>query len=148
SSSHRADPHGAELRAGQAAHAGDLPAGSEALRGGTPMSDATAERPLNLAEHAYQRIKAQLFDLRLLPGEDFTEGQVVEALGVSRTPVRQALQRLAREGFVQVHRRSGWRVRPFDFDRYEHLYDLRVVLELAAVSRLCALPKPEASPVL
>lgn len=112
------------------------------------MSDATVERPLNLAEHAYQRIKAQLFDLKLLPGEDFTEGQVVEALGVSRTPVRQALQRLAREGFVQVHRRSGWRVRPFDFDRYEHLYDLRIVLELAAVSRLCVMPDAADSPVL
>jgi DNA-binding GntR family transcriptional regulator len=91
----------------------------------------------SLAELAYSRLKADLFDLALLPGETFTELEVVHAFGVSRTPVRQALQRLAREGFVQVSSRNGWRVRPFDFERFEQLYELRIVLELAAVNRLC-----------
>ena len=59
-------------------------------------------------------------------------------LGVSRTPVRLGLARLAREGFVLAQPRSGWQARPFDFERFEALYDVRVVLEQAAVERLCA----------
>ena len=56
---------------------------------------------------------------------------------MSRTPVRQALFRLQQEGFVEVLFRSGWRVLPFDFDQFEQLYDLRMVLETTAVHRLC-----------
>lgn len=94
----------------------------------------------SLAEQVYVHLKHDLFELALLPGEHFSETELVQALGVSRTPVRQALQQLAREGFVQVSQRNGWQVRPFDFERFEQLYDVRIVLELAAVERLCALP--------
>ncbi|MCC3264061.1 GntR family transcriptional regulator, partial [Paenibacillus polymyxa] len=58
-------------------------------------------------------------------------------LGVSRTPVRLGLARLEREGFVLARPRSGWQVRPVDFARVEALYDVRVVLEQAAVEKLC-----------
>jgi DNA-binding GntR family transcriptional regulator len=47
------------------------------------------------------------------------------------------LSRLHREGYVEVHFRNGWSVRPFDFEQFEHLYDLRMVLETTAVRRLC-----------
>ena len=57
---------------------------------------------------------------------------------MSRTPVREALFRLQREGYLQVHPKSGWSVRPLDFDLLDDLYDLRLVLETAAVQRLCA----------
>lgn len=108
--------------------------------------DGAACVPLRLADQAYARLKAALFDLALLPGQVFTEAGVVDALGMSRTPVRQALQRLAQEGFVEVSSRQGWRVHPFDFERFDRLYDLRIVLELAAVDRLCALPHIERLP--
>lgn len=101
----------------------------------------------SLAEQVYAHVKSQLFELVLLPGDAFAEADIVALTGVSRTPVRQALQRLAREGFVQVTSRSGWRVRPFDFERLEQLYDLRIVLELAAVGRLCRQPELAQSPV-
>jgi len=94
--------------------------------------------PDKLADQVYERIKNDLWEFRLLPGERFTEADVAARTGASRTPVRQALYRLQREGFVQVRLRSGWQVRPFDFQRFEALYDVRVVLELAAVERLCA----------
>jgi DNA-binding GntR family transcriptional regulator len=64
-------------------------------------------------------------------------------MDVSRTPVRQALFWLEREGYVEVHFRSGWQVRPFDFAYFEELYDLRIVLECEAVKRLCARPMGE-----
>ena len=91
----------------------------------------------SLAETVYQRVKADIFDFRLMPGTRFSENEVAGQSRVSRTPVREALYRLAREGFVSVHAKSGWSVRPLDFDNFEHLYDVRVILELAAVKKLC-----------
>ncbi len=81
---------------------------------------------------------ADIAEFKLVPGDRFTETEISERLGVSRTPVRQALFRLQQEGFVEVLFRSGWRVLPFDFDKFEQLYDLRMVLETTAVHRLCA----------
>jgi DNA-binding GntR family transcriptional regulator len=89
-----------------------------------------------LADRVYQAVKKDIADFRLTPGDKFTESDVAEKLKVSRTPVREALFRLQSEGFVDVQFRSGWLVKPFDFEMFEHLYDLRMVLETTAVHRL------------
>ena len=99
----------------------------------------------SLAAGVYERIKADIFDFCLLPGDRFTETEVAARLGVSRTPVREALYRLEREGYIDVSARNGWCVKPFDFTLFENLYDVRIVLELAAVRRLCEM---EAQPEL
>ncbi len=96
-----------------------------------------ARRVNQLAEKVYVRIKAEIADFRLLPGDRFTETEIAERYAVSRTPVRDALYRLKHEGFLEVAFRSGWRVLPLDFARFDELYDLRVVVECAAVERLC-----------
>jgi len=97
----------------------------------------TLEPRTNLTEQIYQKIKQDIFSFRLLPGDRFSENEIAERVLASRTPVREALARLQREGFVDVSFRSGWQVKPFDFNQFEQLYDVRVVLELAAVKRLC-----------
>lgn len=91
-----------------------------------------------LADAVYQRLKADIFEFRLLPGGWFSENEIAARARVSRTPVREALLRLQREGFVEVHAKAGWSVRALDFERFEHLYDARIVLELDAVRKLCA----------
>jgi DNA-binding GntR family transcriptional regulator len=93
--------------------------------------------PVSRAELVYIQLKCDVADFRLVPGDRFTEHDICERLGVSRTPVRQALYRLQQEGYVEVLFRSGWRVLPFDFEKFEQLYDLRMVLEVAAVQKLC-----------
>lgn len=97
-------------------------------------------RPEVLAERIYQTIKNDIFDFRLMPGDRFSESEIAQRMAVSRTPVRQALFWLEREGYVEVWFRSGWQVRPFDFEYFEELYDLRIVLEREAVHRLCGMP--------
>jgi DNA-binding GntR family transcriptional regulator len=92
---------------------------------------------LTLADQAYQRIRAEIFEFELVPGDRFSEAELAQRLGMSRTPVREALSRLQREGYLEVHFKSGWSVRPFDFEQFEHLYDLRMVLETTAIRRLC-----------
>jgi len=99
----------------------------------------------NLADQVYADLKAQMHDFRLVPGDRFSEAELSVQLGVSRTPVREALLRLRNEGLLDVESKSGWFVRPIDFDKLEQLYDLRVILESASVQRLCtrAEPAPE-----
>jgi DNA-binding GntR family transcriptional regulator len=105
------------------------------------MSDPTAlhagaSEPLTLADQAYGRIKQMIFAFTLMPGDRFSEGELSQRLAVSRTPLRQALQRLEREGFLQVMPKIGWQVAPLDFDVFDELYDLRVLLECHAARRL------------
>ncbi|OGO96134.1 MAG: GntR family transcriptional regulator [Curvibacter sp. GWA2_64_110] len=90
------------------------------------------------ADMVYDQLKRDVADFKLIPGDRFTENELSERLGVSRTPVRQALFRLQQEGYVEVLFRNGWRVLPFDFELFEQLYDLRMVLETTAVQRLCS----------
>ena len=94
----------------------------------------------NLAEQVYATLKGEIHDFQLLPGDRFSEAEVGQRLGVSRTPVREALFRLRNEGFLDVESKSGWHVRPIDFDRLDQLYDLRIVLEQASIDRLVMRP--------
>ena len=103
----------------------------------------SAQTREGLAEKVYQAVKQSIFDFQLLPGERFSENTLAQQLSVSRTPVRQALFHLEREGYVEVLFRSGWQVKALDFDYYDELYDLRIVLECEAVRRLCALTLAE-----
>ena len=91
----------------------------------------------NLADRIYQQLKSDIFDFRLMPGDRFSENEIAERMGASRTPVREALFRLQRESYVDVLFRSGWQVKPFDFDYFEELYDVRTILECAAVRKIC-----------
>ncbi len=97
----------------------------------------TAPTPPSRANEVYEQLKRDIADFRLVPGDRFSEHDICNRLAVSRTPVRQALYRLQQEGLVEVMFRSGWRVLPFDFDKFDQLYDLRMVLETTAVQRLC-----------
>ena len=90
-----------------------------------------------LPDAVYEKIKQDIFEFRLLPGDRMTETDLAQSIGISRTPVRQALHRLEQEGYLKVAFRNGWNVLPFDFDRFEQLYDLRIILELAAVEHIC-----------
>jgi DNA-binding GntR family transcriptional regulator len=104
----------------------------------SPLKPAAGD---NLSLRVYQRLKTELFDFHLMPGDRFTESEVAARMQVSRTPVREALYRLEREGYLDVMFRSGWRVKPFDFGQFENLYDVRVILETAAVRKLCEMPE-------
>ena len=90
-----------------------------------------------LAVQVYERLKAEIDGFRWVPGQRRSEAEVGQWLGVSRTPVREALFRLRTEGRIDVEPKTGWFVQPIDFDRIEQLYDLRIVLERWAVARLC-----------
>ena len=125
---------GVGARSGAArASAGSRPAAAHGSAGASAPATAAGK----LAEQVYETLKAQIHDFRLVAGDRFSEAELGQRLGMSRTPVREALFRLRNEGFLGVEPKLGWYVLPIDFERLEQLYDLRVVLELASVARLC-----------
>lgn len=100
------------------------------------MSVPTKAR-VSLADEVYTQLKSDIANFVLVPGDRFSEGEICDRLEVSRTPVRQALVRLQQEGQVEVLFRNGWRVLPFDFGKFDQLYDLRLLIETESVQRLC-----------
>jgi DNA-binding GntR family transcriptional regulator len=96
----------------------------------------TTTRLGGTAALVYEGLMADIADFRLLPGDRFTETDLSHRFGASRTPIRDALLQLKRDGFVDVRFRAGWHVRPFDFQRFDELYELRMILEVAAFERL------------
>lgn len=102
----------------------------------TPLHDKPTRA--SLAEKVYGTLKAELHDFLWVAGDRLSEAELGQRLGVSRTPVREALFRLRNEGFLDVESKTGWFVRPIDFQRLDQLYDLRIVLEGASVARLVA----------
>ena len=106
------------------------------------------QRPESMADRIYSRLKEQIFSFSLMPGDRFSESEVAQWMEASRTPVRDALYRLQQEGYVEVYFRSGWQVKPFDFKYFEDLYDVRIVLEEAAIRRLCDSLLRQAGPAI
>lgn len=92
----------------------------------------------SLAKIAYEQLKQELDSFHYIPGDRFSETEVSSRLGTSRTPVREALLRLQREGYISVMPKLGWVVNTIDFVMFEQLYDVRCILESAAVDILCA----------
>lgn len=91
----------------------------------------------SLTEAAYREIEERIVTLALEPGQVLSEGMLVEALGIGRTPVREALQRLAREGLVMVIPRRGIIVSDVDVKSQLELLSVRRELE-RLMARLAA----------
>lgn len=100
---------------------------------------AAVERiePQLLRERVYVAVKGWIVDGILLPGERVRDVELAERLGVSRMPVREALTRLADEGFVQMAANRWTRVAPADADDAGRIYPLVWTLETLAI-RLAA----------
>ncbi len=91
----------------------------------------------SLADQAYYRIRELIVTLELPPGSLVSEPELMERLGLGRTPVREALRTLARERLVDVYPRRGMFVSPVDVGDLTGLSEVRVTLESHA-ARLAA----------
>jgi len=92
----------------------------------------------SLSEAAYNRLRSMIVRLEFAPGDVLREDDLREQLGIGRTPIREALQRLEREHFVKVVPRQGIFVTGIDVSELSMLFETRSVLEPYA-ARLAAL---------
>ena len=88
-------------------------------------------RPVTVKEQVYLTLREQLLHGQPGPNGRIIEKQITDALGVSRTPVREALSRLASEGLL-LSTRHGYKVPEFSLDDVLHLFEVRMLLEPAA----------------
>ncbi|HEY3735881.1 MAG TPA: GntR family transcriptional regulator [Jatrophihabitans sp.] len=101
----------------------------------TAVAPPAAEevRPaISAADSAREEIERRIIQLELVPGATFTEGDLASSLGMSKTPVREALTLLAIDGLVAVAPRIGYRVTPVTMRDVQDLFDLRTLLEAEA----------------
>jgi DNA-binding GntR family transcriptional regulator len=93
-------------------------------------------RSETLAHQAYQAIRVAIQNDALTPGKFYSENELGQSMGISRTPVREALIELAREGLVEVIPQRGFRLRIPTADEATEVFELRTVLESHVVKRL------------
>ena len=91
-----------------------------------------------LSDQAYERIRTEILTCELEPGQHFAQQQLVTKYNVGKTPIREALQRLTQDGFVQPVPRFGYVVAPIMLSDVHEIYDLRAIVEPAA-ARLAAI---------
>ncbi|AJP59841.1 GntR family transcriptional regulator [Pandoraea vervacti] len=87
----------------------------------------------SLTERAYEAIKYDIITLRLRPGEILNEAQLMQSTGLGRTPVHQAMHRLALEGLLVILPRKGAMVAPVSLNDALEIIDVRMINETYCV---------------
>jgi len=105
-----------------------------------PRPAAPARRPVksSLVDQAHAAIRERILDNAYPPGHRALESELAQALGISRTPVREALIRLQKEGLVEVVPRHGMRVLPVSPADMAEMYVVLSALESAAAEAVAA----------
>lgn len=85
-----------------------------------------------VTDWVYEELKAAIVELRLAPGSPLREGTLAEQLGVSKTPIREALTRLEQDGLVETTSFKGAAVTGYSRQDLIELYELRELLENTA----------------
>jgi len=89
-----------------------------------------------LKDKAYQELKQLILNWTFMPGTFLSERQLAARFGMSKTPIRSALERLANEGFVTISPQQGVVVREFSLDEIVDLFDIRIALETFVAKKL------------
>lgn len=89
----------------------------------------------SLSEAAYLKVKECIVRCAFMPGARITEMELAELFGMSKTPLREACQRLALEGLMTVMPRQGYQIAPITLRDVQEIFDMRSVLEPVAAER-------------
>ena len=92
-----------------------------------------------IADQAYEYLYRQIVTCNYLPGQDIGEKQLIESTGLGRTPLREALLALQKEGLVEIFPRKGMRITPFTPKNVNDLYHTRKLIEPTVISEYKAL---------
>lgn len=106
------------------------------------IADQATEGGANAAGRAYAALRVMAMEFRLGVGARINEGELAERLGVSRTPLREALNRLASERLVAFFPGQGFRARALDAREVLDLYETRLTVELGVVGLACERAAP------
>lgn len=105
-----------------------------------PQTEARLNRSL-ARDEAYEKIRVWIIDGTLRPGEVLRDQEIAQLLGVSRTPIREALRRLEDEGFVETALNRWTRVAPLDLRKAMEIYGVLEALEVFALENARLTPQ-------
>lgn len=88
-------------------------------------------------EYAYRMLRKNIIELELEPGSLVSESELASEIGLSRTPVREAMQELSKYGIVEIYPQKGTYIEKIDYDKIEEARFIRLVLEKAVLELLC-----------
>jgi DNA-binding GntR family transcriptional regulator len=94
-------------------------------------------RPRSSAQNVYELLKRDIVSGVLKPGNAIREAELAASLGLSRTPVREALLRLANLGLIEIFPQSGTRVAPIRLEKVRAAQLIRQAVEVEVVRRAC-----------
>jgi len=94
-----------------------------------PLRKTYQKNTISVREKAYEFLKSSVLSGHFNPGERLTEEHLAKKLGVSRTPVREALHKLESEGLIKALETRGFIVSRDSKDEVEELFELRAILE-------------------
>lgn len=94
----------------------------------------------NLREQSLEILKARLVSGDLAPGEIYSAAALAAELGVSNSPVREAMLTLVNQGVMETVRNRGFRVVPIRRKQLEDIYNVRMLLEIPSIRSLAAKP--------
>jgi len=97
----------------------------------------------SLGQHVFENLKQAVIKGKIIPGSRLIESRLAETLGISRTPVREAIHKLEREGYLKKLPRGGFTVLGFSREDIEETFGIRSILESYA-ARLAAIKHQEA----
>jgi DNA-binding GntR family transcriptional regulator len=85
---------------------------------------------LSIRERVYHNLREAIMNNQIPPATRLVEGNIAQDIGgISRTPVREALHDLEREGLIEMFPRRGYRVKPLDWDEFVQLCEMRTINE-------------------
>lgn len=93
------------------------------------------EKNLPLRDIAYNYIKNKIMKCKYLPGYDISEADIANEIGISRTPVREAIQMLNRDGFIIIYPRKGMIVAPITMKEIQEVFDIRMMVEAHIITK-------------
>src|SRR6478609_3116068 len=99
--------------------------------------------PAPAAARAYRMLERLIVTLELSPGSIATEGGLIERVGLGRTPVREAIQRLAWEGLIEIRPRAGLEIAPLHAADWLRVLDARRGVEIILARAAARFATPE-----
>jgi DNA-binding GntR family transcriptional regulator len=91
----------------------------------------------NHTRKVVEQVRQEISTGRLRPNQRLVESEIAEKLGISRTPVREALRILETEGYIKRHPRGGLTVTDYSIDEIRNIYEVREALESMALKLAC-----------
>lgn len=108
-----------------------------------PNAKGISKDEKNLTYRVYGKIKEMMLNYEIVPGQRLIFNDLAQRLGVSRTPVNNALSIMASEGFLDFIPNQGYRVHEITLDEAESLYEIREMMELGAIGKAIRRCTPE-----